>query len=360
MKKYIIIALILLVGGALLVYPLFKGDDVVDYKPAAVFGFQDNLAAIDGDQKARVKIEVNEELSELTVYYNDSLVATWNNVSSDVEFELDAAAFGIGTRYILLRAKRKDGTSSEDRRMVRVLSDILPVQLVAKEIASYPHLTSSFTQGLEFYKGELFEGTGDPNNIGASYVTVVDLTSGEWGRKMGVPGYFGEGITLLNDKLYQLTYKTGKCFVYSPDKMEHLKEFNYPGEGWGLCNDGKQLIMSNGSEELFFRDPESFSIIRTIQVYDNTGPVTDLNELEYIDGLIYANVWMTNRAVVIDPKTGKVLKNIDAGSLAISGKGNGDVLNGIAHNPATGKTYMTGKYWSKLFEVEFVGEEQLP
>lgn len=358
MKKYIIIALILLVGGALLIYPMFKPEPE-DYEVAAEFGFQDNLATV-GDQKVNVKIEVNEELSELAVYYNDSLIASWKNISKDVEMEFDAGAFGIGTRYLLLRAKRKDGTLTEDRRMVRVLSDILPEQLVVKEISSYPHLTSSFTQGLEFYKGELFEGTGDPNNTGASYVTVVNPTTGEWGRKMGIPGYFGEGITILNDKLYQLTYKTGKCFVYSPDKLEHLKEFSYPGEGWGLCNDGKQLIMSNGTEELSFRDPESFSITRTIQVYNNQGPVINLNELEYIDGMIYANVWMTNRVVVIDPKTGKVMKEIDASALAISGKGNGDALNGIARNPENGKIYITGKYWSKLFEVEFVGGEDLP
>lgn len=359
MKKYIIIILIILVGGTLLIYPLISKDEVEDYKPAAEFAFEENLATI-GDQKVKVKIQVNEELSELSVYYNDSMVANWKNISSDVTFDFHAGAFGIGTRNILLVAKRKDGTSSEDRRMVRVLSDILPEQLTVKEIASYPHLVSSFTQGLEFYNGELFEGTGDPNNTGSSYVTTVNLNTGEWGRKMGVPGYFGEGITILNDKLYQLTYKTGKCFVYGVEKLDHLKEFSYPGEGWGLCNDGTQLIMSNGSEEIYFRDPESFSITRTIQVYDNTGPITNLNELEYIDGLIYANVWQTYRVVVIDPKTGKVLKEIDASALAISGKGNGDVLNGIARNPANGKIYMTGKYWSKLFEVEFVGIEKVP
>lgn len=359
MKKYIIIGVVLLVGGFILIYPTLNKPAPEDYTPAAEFGFQENLATV-GDQKVKVKIIVNEELSELTIYYNDSLIASWNNISSDVEMDFDAGAFGIGTRYVLLKAKRKDGTFSEDRRMVRVLSDILPEQLIAREINSYPHLTSSFTQGLEFYKGELYEGTGDPNNIGASYVTTVNITTGEWGKKMGIPGYFGEGITILNDKLYQLTYKTGKCFVYSADKLEHIKEYSYPGEGWGLCNNGTQLIMSNGSEEIFFRDPESFSITRTIQVYNNSGPVTNLNELEYIDGLIYANVWMTKRVVVIDPKTGKVLKEIDANALAIAGQGNGDVLNGIAYNPANGKIYMTGKYWPKLFEVEFVGGEQMP
>ncbi len=360
MKKYIVIALILLVGGTLLIYPLLK-EEPAEYTAAAEFVFQDNLATV-VDRKDMVKIEVNEPLSELLVYYNDSLVASWKNISKDVEFELDGGYYGVGTRYIYLRAKRKDGTSSEDRRMVRVLSDVIPEKLVAKEVNAYPHLITSFTQGLEFYKGELFEGTGDPDNIGATYVAVVDMNTGEWGRKMGVPGYFGEGITILNDKLYQLTYKTGKCFVYSADKLEHVKEFDYAGEGWGLCNDGKQLIMSNGTEEIYFRDPESFSTLRTIQVYDNSGPVVELNELEYIDGMIYANVWRSGgRVVVIDPKTGKVMKDIDASSLAIHGKvAKSDVLNGIARNPANGKIYMTGKYWAKLFEVEFVPGDQMP
>lgn len=134
--------------------------------------------------------------------------------------------------------------------------------------------------------------------------------------------------------------------------MELKKDFTYTGEGWGLCNDGKQLIMSDGTERITFRDPKTFSILRTIEVYDDNGPFVKLNELEYINGKIYANVWMTNLILVIDPFTGKVLEEIDASALALVGKMGGDVLNGIAYDPKTNKIYMTGKYWGKILEVK--------
>ena len=131
-------------------------------------------------------------------------------------------------------------------------------------------------------------------------------------------------------------------------------EFSYSGEGWGLCNDGQSIIMSDGSERIVFRDPKSFTTERTIEVYNNEGPIINLNELEYIDGRIYANVWMTNMIVVIDPLTGQVLEEIDATNFVIQNRGAGESLNGIANDKTTGKTYLTGKYWKGLFEVEFV------
>ncbi|OFZ64572.1 MAG: hypothetical protein A3D92_14260 [Bacteroidetes bacterium RIFCSPHIGHO2_02_FULL_44_7] len=360
MKKYVIIALIILVAGSMIIYPMLKNDPEIETEMAALFTFEENLAAVDGEV-VPITIQVNEELTKLELYYNDSLLKTWKNVSSDVQFDLEAGAFGVGTRYIVLMATHNDGTESEDQRLVRVLSDIVPEHLFAESVQEYPHLTSSFTQGLEFHKGQLYEGTGDPSNIGATLLAEVNLITGEHkeGRKMGLDaGIFGEGITILNDKIYQLTYKNGKCYTYSLDPIVITGEFRYSGEGWGLCNDGKQLIMSNGSEELTFRDPESFTTLRTLQVYDNKGPISNLNELEYIDGKIYANVWMSDMVVVIDPNTGKVLQEIDARALAVKGKGNGDVLNGIAFDKSTGKLYMTGKYWSKVFEVRFV--ENMP
>lgn len=361
MKKYVIIALIILVAGSTIYYSFFKSVPVDETEIAALFDFKENLAAVDGEVTP-ITIQVNENLTKLELYYNDSLLKTWKNVKSDVEFDLETS-FGVGTRYIVLVATRKDGTQSEDQRLVRVLSNIVPEHLFAESVQEYPHLTSSFTQGFEFYNGQLYEGTGDPDNTGATVLAEVDLTTGEHkeGRKMGLEaGYFGEGITILNDKIYQLTYKNGKCYTYSLDPIVITGEFAYSGEGWGLCNDGKLLIMSNGSEELTFRDPESFTTLRTLQVYDNKGPVTNLNELEYVDGKIYANVWMSDMVVVIDPKTGKVLQNLDASSLKIKGRGNGDVLNGIAYNKATGKMYMTGKKWSKVFEVRFVEDMPQP
>jgi glutamine cyclotransferase len=136
-----------------------------------------------------------------------------------------------------------------------------------------------------------------------------------------------------------------------------LKDFSYTGEGWGLCNDGKSIIMSDGTERITFRNPENFQIERTIEVYDQVGPRAKLNELEYIDGKIYANVWMLDLILVIDPNTGKVIAEIDASNVSMEGKGTGDVLNGIAYNPVSKKLYLTGKYWNKVFEVKEVKGE---
>ena len=204
---------------------------------------------------------------------------------------------------------------------------------------------------MEFNEGVLYEGTGQ---LGQSMVAQVNLNSGEIIKKMGLDGtYFGEGITILKDKLYQLTWQNQKCFVYNKSTLAIEKDLTYTGEGWGLCNDGSSLIMSDGTERIVFRNPETFQIERTIEVYDDRGPISKLNELEYIDGLIYANIWMTNSAVVIQPENGKVIAVIDGSILIKEGQNGGDVMNGIAFNAKTSKTYMTGKNWSKLFEVRF-------
>ena len=360
MKKYIVIALIVLVGGTWVYYNFFGGDDpvVIDEKVVpAVFAFEENLATV-GDEVAPLKITVTEELSKLELLYNDSLIQSWTDVKEDVSFDLEAGVFGVGTRTITLKSTlKKDGTEYADSRFIRVLSDIIPEKLGVRIVNPYPHNPQSFTQGLEFANGKLYEGTGDPADIGATLVAEVDITTGEHLDSQGLSvGYFGEGITILNNTLYQLTYKNGKCYTYAIDDKIQIRtgEFNYQGEGWGLCNDGTHLIMSNGTERLVFRDPESFTTVRTLDVYNDKGPIVNLNELEYIDGKIYANVWTTNAVIVIDPVSGKVLQEIDATELVRQGRGRGEVLNGIALNKETGKIYMTGKYWEKLFEVQFI------
>ena len=339
----------------MLIYPLISGEEPEEERTPAVFAFEEHLATV-GDEVAPLKINVVEELSKLELFYNDSLFQTWNDVKGDVEYELPAGIFGIGTRRIYLLSTYADGKTLDDSRFVRVLSDIIPEKLEANILNEYPHNPQSFTQGLEFWNGKLYEGTGDPSDIGATVVTEVELETGEHLKSMGLSvGYFGEGITILDSTLYQLTYKKGKCYTYSVEDLQLKGEFNYQGEGWGLCNDGTQLIMSNGTERITFLDPETFTTIRTIEVYNNKGPIVNLNELEYIDGKIYANVWTTSIVVVIDPITGKVLQEIDGIKLIRKAGGDGQtkVLNGVAKDKSTGKIYMTGKYWSTLFEVEF-------
>ena len=359
MKKYILIVLILIVGGTLLIFPLLK-EDAVEFKKmersnAALFTFKDNLAVV-GDEAVPLEIKINQEIKKMDLYYNDSLISSWDAPTGAVTYSFSPGMFGVGTRTLNLLSTLTDGTSFVDNRKVRVLSDVIPQVMTTKIVNTYPHSPTSFTQGLAFYKGLLYEGTGDPGNQGLTTVAQVDLTTGRIKQKMGLSaGFFGEGITLLNNTLYQLTWQNQKCYAYDVTQNLQLKgEFNYVGEGWGLCNDGTHLIMSDGSERLFFRNPETFEISHTLEVYNNQGPINYLNELEYIDGKIYANVWTTNAVIVIDPTNGKVLQEINATNLVREGQGSGEVLNGVAYNSRTGKTYMTGKNWSKLFEVEFV------
>ncbi len=355
MKKWIIIGLIVLVGGAILIVPLVNNDAGCE-GDAAMFTFDGNLAC-PINQVIEVKAEVKcDQVTLLEVICNDEVIESWKDPKGTVSFKFDGSVHGLGAKSFNLRATLSDGTSMVDRRLLRVLSDIEPEEYEAVVKSTFPHIATSFTQGLEFYKGKLYEGTGDPGQRGSTVVAEVDLTSGKHVQSVGLDAtYFGEGITILNDELFQLTWQNGKCFVYDVNSLSDnliKREFTYKTEGWGLCNDGKSIIMSDGSERLTFRNPTTFEIERTIEVYDNLGPMPRLNELEYMDGLIYANVWTLNFVVAIDPKTGKVVKKIDATELVKVGRGNGEVLNGIAAND--GKIYMTGKNWNALYEVQFV------
>lgn len=354
MKKYVIIGLILAVIAAMVIVPLMKEKPAVletEEVTPAVFGFKDNLAT-KWDETVQIEIVISQEdVAKVELLYNDSIFQTWENPKGKITYSFNAGYYGLGTRSIQLLSTLKDGSSFIDSRMVRVLSDIVPQLWIANIVNSYPHNPTSFTQGLEFDNNILYESTGQK---GQSLVAQVDLNTGQQLKKIGLDAnYFGEGITVFGDKIYQLTWQEQKCFVYNKTTLQLEKTLPYIGEGWGLCNNGTSLIMSNGSERLTFRNPITFEIERTIEVYSHLGPVTNLNELEYADDLIYANIWMSNKIAVIDPRNGKVLSEIDATDLVKTGRGNGDVLNGIAFNSETNKWYMTGKNWQKLFEVTF-------
>lgn len=356
MKRYLIIGLILLIGATFIIVPLLK-NSTPDLTDPAEFNFKGNLATMYG-KDVPIAFTVNrDDIIQLELIYNDQVVKRWARPKKGpLSVVLDADFYGVGTRPLTLRAKLNDGTMEEaDSRMMRVLSDISPKPLTAVSVNAFPHNTANYTQGLEFNNGLLYEGTGNPGNTGESSVGVIDLATGQYvtGKKNGLDAtYFGEGITMIGDDLYQLTWRNGKCFVYDKNNLQlKLREFTYSGEGWGLCNNGKELIMSDGSERITFRDPKSFAVKRTIEVYDDQGPIVNLNELEYVNGKIYANIYTTSTIVVIEPETGRVLERIDATPLEAVGKMGGEVLNGIAYNPATKKLYMTGKYWGKIMEV---------
>jgi len=220
-------------------------------------------------------------------------------------------------------------------------------------VAVYPHDPDAFTQGLAIEAGVLYEGTGQ---YGASTVRRVDLQSGrpEKQRALG-PSYFGEGIAILGGSLYQLTWQNGVVVVFDVETFEVQRTVQYAGEGWGLTHDGRELIMSDGSATIRFRDPQTFAVTREIEVRDREVPVTKLNELEYIDGEIWANIWYDDRIVRISPADGAVLGYIDLANLyPRSARSSEAVLNGIAYDAAAKRLFVTGKNWPQLYEIKVV------
>lgn len=354
-RRYGIIILLLLVLAAFILVPLMKSGGGSEELEMAKFDVPGDLQAKYGDDIA-IKFIIPEGLVKVELLYNDSVFDTWNNPKAQQRtVALKTNYYGVGTRTLVLRSTFKDGTVLDNSMFVRVTSDIAPELLFAKIVNELPHNPENYTQGYEFDGNQLYEGTGDPGQQGNTMIGPVSLQTGAFMEpKNGLDAtYFGEGITILGDLIYQVTWQNSKCFVYDKKTMQLKNEFTYAGQGWGLCNDGKSIMMSDGSERITFRDPKSFQATRVIEVYDNVGPRAYLNELEYIDGKIYANVYQTGTVLVIEPTTGRVLQEIDANELVVRGKGTGDVLNGIAHNKLTNKTYMTGKYWAKTFEVQF-------
>ncbi len=223
-----------------------------------------------------------------------------------------------------------------------------------KIVNTYPHDTNSFTQGLIFDKGVLYESTG---LNGRSAVKIVDLKTGKTLKSHELPdNYFGEGIAIIENKIIQLTWRSKTGFVYDKKTLKLIKKFSYQTQGWGITYDGKYLIISDGSAVLYFMDPNTFKVVGTLEVYGDNGKVSKLNELEYINGEIYANIWGIEKIARINSKTGRVTAWIDlSGLLSDQDKKNRvDVLNGIAFNSDKGRLFVTGKLWPKIFEIELV------
>ena len=236
-------------------------------------------------------------------------------------------------------------------------------------INTYPHDTGFYTEGLEFHEGQLFEssGAGSTDTEGGkppypSAFGIANLKTGKVDRKVTLDNavYFGEGITILGGKIYQLTWQNHKGYIYDAKTFKKLQEFSYPGEGWSLTHDSTHLIMSDGSSNLQIIDPAAITNTLKVQsvvgVTDNNGPVSNINELEYINGFIYANQYTTNYILKIDLSNGKVVGKLDLDSLVQEAKRKYDgaeYLNGIAYNPASKSLYVTGKLWPTIYEIKF-------
>ncbi len=236
-----------------------------------------------------------------------------------------------------------------------------PAQIPFTVVAAYPHDNTAFTEGLQYVDGVMYESTG---LRGKSVLKKNDLQTGRELQRIQLDGkYFGEGITVLNGKIYQLTYEEKTGFVYDAKTLKQLQTFTYANEeGWGMTNDGTNLLYSDGSDVLYFMNPTDFSIVKKIQVKDQYGPITDINELEYIKGYIYANQWRADMIYKIDPSTGNVVGIADMRNLRrqtgippleeATDETKPEVLNGIAYDAATNRIFITGKNWPKIFEVK--------
>ena len=230
-----------------------------------------------------------------------------------------------------------------------------PVQISYNIIAQHPHDTSAYTQGLQLYNGKMYEGTGD---FETSSLRITDYKTGKVEKKhmMGSAKIFGEGINIFKNKIYQLTWQSNVVYVYDLNNIDKpIKTFNWPYEGWGITNNGTDLIVSDGSANLYFVNPDDFKVRSTLGVVDNNGPVDQLNELEYIDGFVYANVYQSNFIVKIDPESGHVVGKMTLANLLQPSDiipDRTDVLNGIAYDSTTKTMFITGKRWPKLFEVK--------
>lgn len=218
-------------------------------------------------------------------------------------------------------------------------------------VQRYPHDAGAFTQGLQWFEGKLYEGTG---RYGSSSLRRVDLQSGVVELRTDLSEkFFGEGITILGDKIYQLTWENRVCFVYDLKTFDRVATLSYAGQGWGLTTDGKHLIMSDGSAQITFVDPENFRVVRKVVAHWGKEKVHSLNELEYVEGEIWANIWQQDRIVRLSPKDGEVLGMINLAGIYPRSVGDQErVLNGIAYDETSKKLYVTGKYWPQLFEIK--------
>ena len=215
-------------------------------------------------------------------------------------------------------------------------------------VGSYPHDPGAFTQGLDFDGGRLYETTG----TGPASLRRVDLATGEVRKQEVISDrHFGEGMTVIGDRLWWITWKSERAFLYDPDTFERIRTVRYRGEGWGLTHNGRQVIMSNGTNVLAYRDPRTFETLRRVEVTDDGTPVNNLNELEWVKGEIFANVWNGNLVARIDPASGEVISWIDLSQLRTS-EPEGNETNGIAYLKRSDRLFVTGKNWSRLYEIK--------
>lgn len=314
----------------------------------------------DFELKSPTKLQIDEQLEFELVEKNnlpiDSISYTFDgqHINDGAQIILKQQRLGKHALSALVFYK---GKTKKMTNTITLYADKEPVVYNYEVVNVYPHDAKAYTQGLEYHDGFLYESTG---RKGQSSLRKVNLKDGKVLQKFDLePAYFAEGMTILNDKIYQLTWQSKKGFVYNLSDFKRIKTFDYgkSKEGWGLCNDGKKLIKTDGTDKVWFLDPETLVETEFIESCSNKQSVSNLNELEYINGKIYANVWQKNILLIMNPKNGAIEGVVDLnGLIREMRKGqnlepNDDVLNGIAYDADNDRLFVTGKHWGKLFEI---------
>ncbi|OUS00753.1 glutamine cyclotransferase [Flavobacteriales bacterium 33_180_T64] len=317
-----------------------------------------------GTQKTNLSIATNAKNNVVTL--GETLKLSVNNPKglniSSIKYQLNGKPVEdsfilddekLGIQIVTATVKFEESSEAITTKLT-ILNSQQPKVYSYKIVNTYPHDITSYTQGLEFHKGELYESTGQ---YGESKLRKVDYKTGEVLNNTNLAKqYFAEGLTILNNKIYQLTWQENIGFVYDVNTFKKTSSFTYgkSKEGWGICNDGKNIYKSDGTESIWILNSETLTEDSKLQVYTNKGKIVGLNELEYINGKIYANRYQKNGVAIINPKNGAIEGVIDFSPLRKLVKQHQglDVLNGIAYNPETNTIFVTGKRWNKLFEVE--------
>ncbi len=326
------------------------------------FSFNEDVLKAQYNPKESIKLEIlntqNKKIDSIIYSINDKKVGA---VKGTDKFSFDFKDQKLG--YQNLKANIYfEGEKEVDSSRVELISDITPKVLSYTIVNTYPHDHQAYIEGLEFYNDTLYEATGngagnDTGIKGISSLRKVDYKTGKVLKKVEYPEeIFGEGISILNGKIYQLTYKQNECYVYDVNTFKKLKTLSYykPMEGWGMTNDGKNLYYNDGSEKIHIVNPENLQQIDYINVYSANSKVPYVNELEWVDGKIYSNIYQRNFVIVINPKNGAVEAMLDLSDLEKKRTklADVDVLNGIAYNPKTKTFFVTGKNWDKMFEIK--------
>lgn len=311
------------------------------------------------NEELNIAFENKEKFSldSAEIFIDGKKVGVTKNGEKSYRYKLPESRVGTTTiKVVAHHPEHKQGIATTS---IYVKPDTPPTKYRYEIIKTLPHDPKAYTQGLVYQDGILYEGTGQ---YGESTLRKTDMAHGKTIAVLNIDNQlFGEGITIYKDKIYQITWRSRKGFIYDLKTFSLESTFDYNSEGWGITTAGEELIMSDGSNKLYHIAPATFNILKETEVYDQNGKVDQLNELEYVNGIVWANIWLTDRIVAIDPESGAVVGELDmSGLLSAAEKARLDnkdeVLNGIAYNPEKGTFYLTGKRWPKMFEIKISPE----